>query len=102
MTENIDTNKPTEPTLEWAKYGKMHVCLKGEEIVCIVQPTEGPFEAFGVQYVDNLYVSVEAAKRAAEENEKGMSVKPPTLTQQLSKVVKQVAASLDAQELKEP
>jgi hypothetical protein len=57
-----------EPKLEWHKMKTQHVAIKGDLIVCIVEPAEGlACEAWRIQPVAGLYTTIEAAKEAAEK-----------------------------------
>jgi hypothetical protein len=57
-----------EPKLEWHKMKSQYVAIKGDMIVCIVEPAEGlACEAWRIQPVAGLYTTIEAAKEGAEK-----------------------------------
>jgi hypothetical protein len=66
--ENEKEKNGVEPPFEWFDFKGRHVAMKGDMILCIVEPAEGlPCEAWHIQPVAGLYTTVESAKSEAEK-----------------------------------
>lgn len=90
--------------LQWekyGKYGKTWVALDGAEIVCIVaQPEGAPLEMFAVQFHENCFTTLEAAKehveKVAREEKDGPKSKTDALMVTLLPVLKMMIAAYEA------
>jgi hypothetical protein len=57
----------TKPAVEWHKFKDKHVMMQGDKVLAIVEPVQDfPCEAFGVEILQQMYVSLDAAKADAE------------------------------------
>lgn len=58
----------TKPAIEWHKFKDKHVAIRGEEILAIIDPVEGfPCEAYGMNVINGMFSTVEAAKSGADK-----------------------------------
>jgi hypothetical protein len=99
--ENEQQKNGLEPPLEWFDFKGRHVAMKGDTILCIIEPAEGlPCEAWHVQPVAGLYTTLDSAKSEAEKGharfmEHQAEDKKPQEDYYLG-ILKQVVAALEA------
>jgi hypothetical protein len=56
-----------KPAVEWHEMKGTHVAMRGDQVICIIEPVEGlPFKAWGVQPMAAVFSTVDSAKAEAE------------------------------------
>jgi hypothetical protein len=92
-----------ELPFEWFDFKGRHVAMKGDMILCIVEPAEGlPCEAWHIQPVAGLFTTLESAKSEAEKGHaryiahQEEDEKPPKNL--YLDILKQVVAALEAKQ----
>lgn len=65
----MDEEKQVEkPAVEWHEMRGKYIRIRGDEILAIIDPMEDfPCKAFGLQTLNGVYTTVEAAKRDGDK-----------------------------------
>lgn len=92
--------------LKWEQFGKVSVALDGDRIIgCIGQigKAEGaPCEMYQVQFMDNAFVTLEAAKAELLADHAQISATPaPSFKDQMVEILKNTLTAIEAPKVKE-